>query len=218
MIEPEWQDKLIGAIDDFVDNPMALRQEALQLAYAEPPSQLKQDARGPIARYSRVPLPTREYIVQRVQQHLPGAIDSIKVEYRYVHAGTIKKQTCHADGCDYAGVVHLTLPEHCQGGTWFFRHRPTGHIFHDRTLSNQPDYADSRLWERYYEAPLRFNRLTFYPGDLFHAIATPYFGDRVENARLSMTFFVRLKEPLCVKSSGSQQEIAVGANRYMLCT
>jgi len=216
MVDAAWQEKLIRVIDDFVDDPAALRKEALRLAYAEPPSQIKQDALGPIARYSSVPSQTQEYFVQRLQQHLPGDIDHINVEYRYVHAGTVKRQVCHADGCDYAGVVHLTLPEHCQGGTWFFRHRPTGHICCDRTLPMQHDYTDSKLWERYYEAPMRFNRLAFYPGELFHAIATPHFGDRVENARLAMTFFVRLKEPLRVTSSGAQQEIAVGSKRYRL--
>lgn len=216
MADSVWREKLIRVIDDFFDDPTALRQEALRLAYAEPPSQLAQDARGPIARYSSVPPQTREYFVQCLQEYLPGGIDSIKVEYRYAHAGTIKKQVCHADGCDLAGVVHLTLPEHCQGGTWFFRHRPTGHICCDRTLPMHHDYNDSKLWERYYEAPMRFNRLALYPGEFFHAIATPYFGDCVENARLAMTFFVHLKVPLCVSSSGAHQEIIVGPNRYTL--
>ncbi|MCA9706588.1 MAG: hypothetical protein KDK70_12115 [Myxococcales bacterium] len=32
----------------------------------------------------------------------------------------------HIDSVMLAGVVYLNLPEHCRGGTAFFRHRPTG--------------------------------------------------------------------------------------------
>jgi len=211
-----WHEELIGVVDDFFDDPIAIRREAAQLAYSEPPSQLRQDALGPIARYCTVPSPTLQDFLRRLGPHLPADIENAHVEYRYVHAGTVKKQICHADGWDYGGVVHLTLPEHCQGGTWFFRHRPTGHAFCDRALAIRHDYTDSGSWERYYEAPMRFNRLVYYPGELFHAIATPYFGDRVENARLALTFFVRLKAPLRVASHGAQQEIAIGPNRYTL--
>jgi len=209
-------ESLIRVVDDFFDDPQHLREEALRLAYAEPPSQVQREARGPIARYAEVPAATRESFVNRLQPYLPAALDHITLEYRYVHAGTIKKQVCHADGCDIAGVVHLTLPEQCQGGTWFFRHRPTGHVYCDRAVPIARDYQDDAQWQRYHEAPMRFNRLAFYPGEMFHAIATPYFGDRAENGRLALTFFARLREPLRVLSSGEHQELTIGVERHRL--
>ena len=32
----------------------------------------------------------------------------------------------HIDPCFYSGILYLSLPEHCRGGTDFFRHRRTG--------------------------------------------------------------------------------------------
>ncbi len=37
---------------------------------------------------------------------------------------------------------------------------------------------------------MKFNRMVVYPGRLFHSPTPPFFGDSIENARLSQTMFI----------------------------
>lgn len=175
---------------------MNVRAVALQQAYTNPPSQLDASASGPIAKFAVSDDVIRQLTLEKLKRLLPLDINDAKMEYRYCHTGTIKRQVCHADGIDFAGIVYLTLPEHCQGGTWFFRHRPTGDVVRRVERQAQYNYLAEEAWEKTHEVPMKFNRLVLYPGDLFHAIATPYFGDCAENARLAYTFFVFTKPSL----------------------
>ena len=61
--------------------------------------------------------------------------------------------------------------------------------------NGQYDFRDSQAWEEIYRVHMIFNRLVFYPGELFHAVATPFFGDAIENARLTQNLFVNLTKP-----------------------
>ncbi len=187
-------EQLIISQDDFYPDPHAIRARALQLIYDDPPSQLNPQARGPIARFTATDEQSRTETIAKVAPLLPAPIKLIQMQYRYCHSGTVKKQICHADGTDYAGIVYLTLPEHCQGGTWFYRHRPSGHIRLDRAANFTYDFSNPADWELTYEAVMQFNRMLLYPGDLFHAIGTPYFGDSAANGRLTQTFFIMLKK------------------------
>lgn len=115
----------------------------------------------------------------------------------------------------YAGVLYLSLPEHCRGGTSFWRHRDTGwscippaEAFHDspyadfrefqrrEVLGERTDFdgltRQRAAWERVLEVPMRANRLILYRSDYFHAISE-VFGTTPENARLVQLFFF---EPL----------------------
>lgn len=111
----------------------------------------------------------------------------------------------HIDPCDYSGILYLSLPEHCRGGTEFFRHRRTGleAVPHDLPRIQAAGYRDINAlvedvvnkdtrspskWERSFVAPMRFNRLILFSPWLFHN-AAPGFGDRPENGRLIQTLF-----------------------------
>lgn len=188
--------ELVTVVDDFFESPMDVRACALRQAYADPPSQLDPKTIGPIAKYTACDQATRDITLDKLRRLIPGEISRALIEYRYCHQRTIKRVVCHADGIDYAGVVYLSLPEHCQGGTWFFRHRPTDSLMSRQEHHQLYDYFASDAWEKTYDVSMAFNRLVLYPGDLFHAIASPYFGDSVENARLTLTFFVSMKQPL----------------------
>jgi hypothetical protein len=109
--------------------------------------------------------------------------------------------------------LYLSLPEHCQGGTGFWRHRATGwerrpskqelassgyatfQDFERRWVRNDTvrtfgEMRDSRAaaWDCVLHVPMRFNRLVIYRGDYFHAIAD-LFGDSPENTRLVQLFY-----------------------------
>jgi len=113
----------------------------------------------------------------------------------------------------YAAVLYLSLPEHCSGGTGFWRHRETGWErrpsaeqlaalgyasfldFERRWIpvGRQQPFAELRkqraqAWDCVFEIPMRFNRMIVYRSDFFHAIGE-LFGDRPENARLVQLFY-----------------------------
>ncbi|MEO0549788.1 MAG: DUF6445 family protein [Pseudomonadota bacterium] len=111
----------------------------------------------------------------------------------------------HIDPCFYSGILYLSLPEHCRGGTDFYRHRRTGL----EAVPRQPTewvklgYKDpnaliedvvnkdtfrSSAWERVHRVPMRFNRLILFDPWLFHD-AGPGFGTCLENGRLIELMF-----------------------------
>ena len=96
----------------------------------------------------------------------------------------------------WVGVIYLSLPEHCQGGTSLFRHRE---LASDRTPLDESELqaigVDSVAallkrdgnrpdkWDKIMTLPMRFNRLVLYRPWLWHS-AEAGFGDRDDNARL----------------------------------
>ena len=52
------------------------------------------------------------------------------------------------------------------------------------------DLRDPQQWEIISEIEMTYNRLVMYPGQLFHAITPIFFGDSIENARLTQNVFI----------------------------
>ena len=190
-------EELITVVDNFFTHPLKLRNQALSLTYTTPVSQLEPNAVGPIAEQTPCPpdvMKTALSILSPIISNVSNNIKNGWIEYRYVHAKTIKKTICHADMTDLAGVVYLTLPEHCQGGTVFFRHKPTGDYWFHPEREHLYFFDKEGDWEETYRSEMLFNRLVFYPGCLFHAIGTPYFGDTIQNSRLTLTLFLNVRD------------------------
>jgi len=180
--------QLVRIVDGFYEEPESIRALALSQEYVVPPSQSDARVEGPIARRSPCPEEIRAKTLAKLRVWVPNEIEHFVAEFRYTFKGTIKRQVCHADGVHFAGIVYLTPQNLCQGGTVFFRHRPTGDII--RQTNKRYDFRNADEWEEVYRAEMAFNRLVFYPGDIFHAVATPYFGDSIQNARLTQNLFV----------------------------
>jgi len=180
--------QLVRIVDGFYEEPEAIRALALSQEYVVPPSQSNAKAEGPIARRSPCNDEVSAKTLAKLRNWIPDDIERFVAEFRYTFQGTIKRQVCHADGVNFAGIVYLTPQNLCQGGTVFFRHRPTGDII--RQANKRYDFRNADEWEEVFRAEMAFNRLVFYPGDIFHAVATPYFGDSIENARLTQNLFV----------------------------
>lgn len=183
-------DQLITIVDSFFEDGEAMRRLALEQEYVAPPSQRDPAAKGPIA--NRVPCPQAivTETLARLAHYCTGTVVRASIEFRYTTQATIKRQVCHADGVAQAGIVHLTPAHLCQGGTDFFRHKPTGDLWRQPGQDALYDYRNPDDWEWLHRAEMAFNRLVFYPGDLFHAPAVPFFGDRIENARLTQNIFL----------------------------
>lgn len=190
-------------VDDFLADPHEMRRQALALGYD--PARKKGNYPGLLS--SRA-LPIKgldEAVSARAGVRLQPAAGTTHQYCRLTLRGDTGRSGVHIDPCFYSGILYLSLPEDCRGGTDFFRHRRTGL---DRVPQNDralaaAGYADlNRLieevvngdtlkpsrWERTMTAPMRFNRLILFSPWMFHNSA-PAFGDRPENGRLVHLMF-----------------------------
>lgn len=190
-------------LDNFLKDPLAARKLALGLDY------------DPALKQGNYPgtLSTAPLEIQGLDALISKQI-GVKVqpaagtshEFCRLTLKTDKGRTgVHIDPCFYSGILYLSLPEHCRGGTDFYRHRRTGlesvpklpaewvkHGYADpnaliEDVVNKDTFRSS-AWERVQRVPMRFNRLILFDPWLFHD-AGPGFGDRLENGRLVELMF-----------------------------
>lgn len=198
--------KSLLIVDDFYSNPLEVRQAALSANYPEVTG-----VRTFPGRNSERPFPIPGFdkvASQLANEPITGDTanpNSFHCHFRITKEGEVGRYNVHADPSHLAmvGICYLTLPEHCQGGTTFFRHRKTGS---DRTPSQkdleaagyssvaqllQQEGPDESCWETLMTIPMRFNRLVLYRPFLWHS-AGPAFGNSLESGRLIQLFsFVR---------------------------
>lgn len=190
-------------IDDFVADPFAARQKALALDY------------DPAFKQGKYPglLSTQPLDITGLDDAVGRIIGKpVRPQPGTTHGHcrlTLAKETglsgVHIDPCFYSGIFYLSLPEHCRGGTDFFRHRRTGldrvptdagemlgagyadvnHLVED--VVNADTLKPSR-WEKQFTVPMRFNRLILFSPWMFHNSARA-FGTGPENGRLVHLMF-----------------------------
>jgi hypothetical protein len=114
----------------------------------------------------------------------------------------------HIDESHWSGILYLSRPEDCRGGTEFYRHLPSGtdhapfteaeliasgYSTYDELDAEilDRDALDRSKWELTTVIPMRFNRLVLQQPQYWHT-AGPSFGDSIENGRLVylMRFFL----------------------------
>lgn len=189
-------------VDDFLHDPMPLREAALRLTY--PALQGAFPGRNSLERLNL------DGLVQRIS-HLAGeplALMSPPQSHgkcRITLAGDQGRAKVHIDQSYWSGILYLSLPEHCRGGTEFFRHRPTnserapltdaelaamGFDSHEAMHRGiiEKDSSDDSQWELTHRVPMRFNRLLLLRPWLWHT-AGEGFGDCLENGRLVYLMF-----------------------------
>lgn len=112
----------------------------------------------------------------------------------------------HLDGgTDWTGVLYLTRPELCMGGTAFFRHRQTGlegpihgpllkkfgaetwADLEERLIAKDTLNADA--WEQTLFVGMKYNRLVLFKGNQMFHCHTHSFGDSKANGRITQNFF-----------------------------
>jgi hypothetical protein len=175
--------------DDFYSNPEEIRQLALGKAYQQPPPGTPRLAVTAICSEAE-----SKAMFDCLQAYIPNQqgnrIVGANILFRYTLATAQKKIFCHVDGCSSAGIVYLTEPEHCAGGTTIYRHKATGDEIYNKKNRQLYDFHDPDQWEVIKEIDMAYNRLVFYPGQLFHAITPVFFGDKIDNARLTQNVFI----------------------------
>lgn len=179
----------IVVVDDFFDNPDQIRELAFTKAYSVPPVGTPR-----LARTARCTVAEAKSVVTRIIPRVPYISDeedyAFNVLYRYTLADAEKKTFCHVDKSTYAGIVYLSKPEHCVGGTSIFRHKPTGDEIYKISNAHLYNYNDPCHWELIQEIEMVYNRLVVYPGKFFHSITPVFFGDNIKNARLTQNIFI----------------------------
>lgn len=189
-------------VDDFFGPAAELREAALRLTYPE------QEGAFP----GRNSLERIE--LDGLAAHVSGIVgERLKLiqpqgshaKFRMTLAADQGKGKVHVDPGYWSGVLYLSRPEDCRGGTDFFRHRRTNtdrRPMNERELADlgyasideahqdiiERDGLDDSCWETSMSVPMRFNRLLLLRPWLWHT-AGAGFGDRLENGRLVYLMF-----------------------------
>ncbi|BDT68307.1 hypothetical protein os1_24890 [Comamonadaceae bacterium OS-1] len=208
------QERDLLVIDDFLDDPLAFRAQALALCRQR--TQLLANGVFPGVQTAAQPM---DAAMQRIADALGRTVKWDSPDHgalRVSLATDEARADVHVDSPTlphiFGGVLYLSLPEDCQGGTSFYRHRATG-------LARRPEAADVQAggfaslldfqkrhlppnklqpfaqwraqregrWEWLFEVPMRFNRLVVFRSDYFHAVSE-LFGNQPENGRLVQLF------------------------------
>lgn len=189
-------------VDDFLDNARGLREAALRLTY---PQQVgifpgrnsieRIDIEGLAAQVSRL-------VGEPVQPMPPTQAHG---KCRITTASDAGMAKVHVDTAHWSGILYLSSPEDCSGGTEFFRHRGT---HSDRAPYDdseaalhgfgsaremiadilEKDSLDDSKWEMTMRVPMRFNRLVLLRPWLWHT-AGAAFGKDLEDGRLVYLMF-----------------------------
>lgn len=188
-------------VDDFLEEPQGFRQAALGLAY--PDLQGNFPGRNSL---QRLQLDGLAEAVSRLAGEALKPLDPplSHGKCRITLANDQGLARVHTDPGVLSGILYLSRPEDCRGGTEFFRHRATNSDHaprNDRELREMGfasydavrermavDTLDEGAWEKTMDVPMRFNRLVLLRPWLWHT-AGPGFGDSIENGRLIYVMF-----------------------------
>jgi len=191
-------------VDDFLGpaDAKAFRETALGLTYPE-----QQGAFPGRNSLQRLEIDGLTEAVSRIvgERLEPMPPTQSHAKFRITLAGDVGRAKVHVDSSHWSGILYLSRPEDCRGGTEFFRHIATNSErapYDDAELAAMGytsrkemfrdvidrDGTDDSKWEMTMRVPMRFNRLVLLRPWLWHT-AGPAFGDRIENGRLVYLMF-----------------------------
>jgi hypothetical protein len=192
-------------VDDFLDDPFVLRDAALRLTY--PDVKGMYPGRNSVERINVEELNSE--VARLVGEPLePMLHNQAHGKCRMAFASDVGTARVHVDGSHWSGILYLSRPEDCRGGTEFFRHIPTNTErapYSDEEAARrfgapsakqwvadllERDTMDDSKWEMTMKVPMRFNRLVLLRPWLWHT-AGECFGNTPENARLVYLMFFR---------------------------
>ena len=189
-------------VDDFLTTADAVREAALKLTY--PDLQGAFPGRNSLERIEMGGLAA--HVSQITGERLqPLSPQGSHAKCRITLASDVGRGKVHVDPGYWSGILYLSRPEDCHGGTDFFRHRRTntdrrpmtpeevvamGYASYEESHQDiiERDGLDDSAWERSMTVPMRFNRLLLLRPWLWHT-AGPGFGDSLDNGRLVYLMF-----------------------------
>jgi hypothetical protein len=190
-------------VDDFLEQAENFRAAALRLSYPEREGEYF-PGRNSI---QRLALEGLEQEVSAIVREPLAPLTNLRshAKCRIALAGDDSEARIHVDPSHWSGILYLSRPEDCRGGTEFFRHIGTGmdrvplgpqdlarsgfssYEQLQREIMDR-DVADRSKWECEMVVPMKFNRLVLLRPWLFHT-SGPGFGDSLENGRLVYLMF-----------------------------
>ena len=193
-------------IDDFLEDPEAFRNVALGLSYPVREGEAF-PGRNSVEQLNLSGLDQEISAIVREPLRAPHPPQSHGRCRVTLARDSTKPAKIHIDPSYWSGVLYLSRPEDCRGGTEFYRHLPTGtdgaptdpaklrelgftsyEALNQQIL--QKDVHDRSKWELTSTVPMRFNRLVLLRGWLWHTSGNG-FGDTIENGRLVYLMFFR---------------------------
>lgn len=191
-------------VDDFLsaEDARGLREAGLKLSY--PPQRGAFPGRNSFERLEVSGL--TDEVSRLVGERLkPMPPTESHAKFRISLGSDEWRAKVHVDASHWSGILYLSRPEDCQGGTEFFRHIPTNTErapYDDAELAAMgyqsrrdmfakvidQDGIDESKWEMTMRVPMRFNRLVLLRPWLWHS-AGPAFGDSLENGRFVYLMF-----------------------------
>jgi hypothetical protein len=159
-------------LDDFASDALAVRE-----AVINGPFRAEKGPDGAV--YTGI----SDYPVPHWQQRIAEARGQRIIPrlscFRMNLEGEMPHSWVHSDDicAKYASVLYLNLPEQCQGGTAFWRHRilgidrlpPKSEVGEDFYHCMDADWKILDLWEQIGVVAMKFNRFITYPTCLFHS-------------------------------------------------
>jgi hypothetical protein len=196
VINPK-QDNRLFVVDNFYEDPMAVRNFALSQPYFP-----GEGAVGHRTRKQFLFDGLRERFEQIIGQKIPDHTDDnfgwrdvgINGRFQYCPAGT--SSVYHCDAQHWAAMVFLNPDAPPSAGTSFFRHKETK-IYHNSQIDwntngnqvfNQHTFLDRTPYELTDSVSNVFNRLIIFDGGLIHC-SSDYFGWDINSSRLFHIFF-----------------------------
>ncbi len=196
-------------IDDFYDDPHAVRSAALHTDYARMADGANYPGDNSAEAFELEGL--NEFVSNLVHEPVMGTPNTGHCRFRIATAGAEARARfrMHVDGDSYwSGIVYLSLPEHCRGGTEFYRHKELGTDrapiydsevapFGSQSCARftqdliHRDSNDESKWDHVMTIPMRFNRCVLFRPWFWHTSGES-FGDQGANARLIQLFFFTL--------------------------
>ena len=194
----ENQRKSFFVVDNFYEDPYALREFALQQTYFPGEGAVGSRTRKQFL-FEGVKERFEEIMGIKIAEHTENGQGwkdgGINGRFQTCTAGT--PLVYHCDSQQWAGMIYLTPDAPPQCGTSFFRHKETK-VKHNSEINweigegnkvfNQHTFLDGTPYELVDKIGNVFNRLVIFNGGLIHS-ASEYFGWDIPSSRLFHMFF-----------------------------
>jgi hypothetical protein len=178
--------KRIFVVDDFYENPEAVRDFALKQYYFDDEGYLGLRTRKQFL-FDGVKEKIEEIIGQKITSWESQAMNG---RFQSCVSGT--PLVFHCDDQKWAAMVYLTPNAPFETGTSFYAHKETKirHNSHPNIMQcfNQKTFLDKTPYELVDTIGNVFNRLVIFDGGLIHS-ASEYFGSDIPSGRLFHMFF-----------------------------
>jgi hypothetical protein len=192
------QKKRLFVVDNFYEDPLAVREYALMQTYFEGEGAVGERTRmqflfdGLKERFEQI---MQVSIAEHTHDGYGWYDNGINGRFQSCIGGV--PQVFHSDDQQWAGLIFLTPDAPPQSGTSFYRHKQSK-VFHKSDIDwsvgengnvfTSETYLDPTPFETQDKVGNVFNRLVIFDGGLIHS-GNDYFGHSRETGRLFQIFF-----------------------------